>query len=493
MATIHQYIAWCEQRIAALIIEEGFHLGLVRVVQGPLTITYHVRLLRPSSGQLQKLLRLGPTIAAAIQAESVRICQAYGDIHIQIPSPIKKTPQAAELTRSTRGLTACVGVNAIREPVTVNLKQHGAIFWIGPSRRGKTQSMKSTLYTLIRRNGSRLKYVILCHAGKVDNWQAFAPAVGCMGIVTDPNEQQQVLTWTTEELLGQTLGLFTYLIIIDDLLNLLSQAELAGHLGDIASIGAGLGVHLLVGTQEAGSRRGSGGAGVETNITAKVLYKPANAATGARSAGQKGVQLDELTGAKGDALLLTDGYGERIATGWINDRVICQLPAKEHNSGLIAPWRETRSQERLENDAKRPRTGQNGQNGAVLAPLDTQDTLMREESVPERSPLLPLPGNRPPNKKERELLRQLYTKLGSKEKVYPQAWGYKNGKVQRYLTQAIAESPLPDSTDTLSQPTQTPVLDMNTPEGQAVVDHLIARGILPKDTITQVVLHQRRE
>jgi hypothetical protein len=490
VATIHQYIAWCEQRIASLVIKEGFHLGLVRVVQGPLTITYHVRLLRPSSGQLQKLLRLGPTIAAVLQVESVRVCQANGDVHIQIPSPIKHTPQATELTRATQGLTACVGVNALRQPMTVNLKQHGAIFWIGPSRRGKTQSMKSTLYTLIRRNGSRLKYAILCHAGKQDNWQAFSPAVGCMGIVTDPDEQHQVLRWATEELLGKGLGPFTYVVVVDDLLNLLSQAELAGHLGDIASIGAGLGVHLLVGTQEAGSRRGSGGAGVETNITAKILYKPANAATGARSAGQKGVQLDELTGAKGDALLLVDGFGERIATGWIDDRTILQLPAKEDNYRLIAPWRDTRSGAVLQNGMKLPRTGQNG---GVPTPHGTQDALIREGDTPERSPLLPLPGNRPPNPKERELLRQLYAKLGSKEKVYPRAWGYKNGKVQRYLTQAIAESPLPDSTDTLSQPAKTPILDMNTPQGQAVVDHLIAQGLLPKDTISQVVLYQRKE
>src|SRR5690606_1659307 len=125
-----------------------------------------------------------------------------------------------------------------------------------------------------------------------------------------------------------------------------------------------------------------------------------------------------------------------------------------------------------------------GQNGGVLTPQDTLDTLIRGEDAPERSALLPLPGNRPPNPKERELLRQLYANLGSKEKVYPRAWGYKNGKVQQYLTQAIAESPLPDPTERSSPPTKTPMRDMNTPQVQAVVDHLIAQGLLPKNTIS---------
>ena len=48
------------------------------------------------------------------------------------------------------------------------------------------------------------------------------------------------------------------LVVVDDLLNLLERApQVAGPLAEIASMSAGLGVHLLAGTQEAGSKRGT--------------------------------------------------------------------------------------------------------------------------------------------------------------------------------------------------------------------------------------------
>lgn len=48
MGTIRQYMAWAEKRIARLVIHEGLHVGLIKVTQGPLTITFQVRLLQPS-------------------------------------------------------------------------------------------------------------------------------------------------------------------------------------------------------------------------------------------------------------------------------------------------------------------------------------------------------------------------------------------------------------------------------------------------------------
>src|SRR5689334_9080878 len=197
MSTIRQYMAWCEKRMARLIIAEGLHVGLLGVTQGPLTITFRVRLRQPSAGALRKLLGMGPALAAALQVEAVRLVQTSGEVQIELPSPIQRTPQATELARHTRHLTVCVGYNSLRQPVHIDLSQHGAVFWIGPSRRGKTQAMKATLYSLASANGSRLKYVILCHKGKRQQWQAFAQATGCMGIVTDPAEQEQVLAWAS--------------------------------------------------------------------------------------------------------------------------------------------------------------------------------------------------------------------------------------------------------------------------------------------------------
>lgn len=112
--------------------------------------------------------------------------------------------------------------------------------------------MKCALYCLAKQKGSRLKYVILCHERKRNDWQAFVQAIGCMGIVTTPSEHQQVLQWTTMTLLKMHTP-FTFVIIVDDLLNLLTEApDMAGYLAQLASLGAGLGM-LLAGTQEAAS------------------------------------------------------------------------------------------------------------------------------------------------------------------------------------------------------------------------------------------------
>ena len=62
-----------------------------------------------------------------------------------------------------------------------------------------------------------------------------------------------------------------------------------------------------------------------------------------------------------------------------------------------------------------------------------------------------LNSTRPPNAEERALLRELFETLGSKEKVYAAAWGFKNGKVQRWLTSALEESEAFDSLDLASE------------------------------------------
>ena len=198
------------------------------------------------------------------------------------------------------------------------------------------------------------------------DWNAFEGAAGCLGIATAPAEQEQVLTWAAGDLMAGERGGEegqTVVLVIDDLLNLLSRADLADPLAEIASMGAGLGIHLLAGTQEAGSKRGTGGAGVENNATARILYRNSNAAAAARATGQGAAGLQELSGAKGDALLLLDGEPVRIATGLADDRAILQL---EQGAGWLRPWLRS-------SGPQAPATGHNQGEGAqpgVAPPID---------------------------------------------------------------------------------------------------------------------------
>lgn len=528
MGTIRQYIAWTEQRIARLVINEGLHIGLVKVTQGPLTITFQLRLLQPSRTAVNKLLHLGDAIAEAIQAEAVRIARVAGTFAIEIPSPIQRTPSSADLLRHSQGIQVCVGLDSLRRPVHVNLRQHGVLLWVGPSRRGKTQSMKCTLYCLARQKGARLKYVILCHERKREDWQAFAQAVGCMGIVTSPGEHQQVLQWTTMTLLKMHTP-FTIVVIVDDLLNLLSEAPaMADSLAQLASLGAGVGVHLLAGTQEAGSKRGTGGEGVEANASAKILYKATSKARAARNAGQGQVDLAALSAAKGDAVLLVDGVATRIATGYADDRDILHLPTGPQYQ---APWREQSGgiQQRVVHSNGRSGRSTDSSTHTVTVPSVTNGTV----DVLDRTPLPDLPlgsattekgitngtystastekesckrtlPNRAPDVAARAYLRALYQQCGSKNQVLKIAWGGvvnldgKTPKTWKWLQEALIEGEAAQVNEAQCAlendcvvPTDKVHLDLNTSEGRDAVDQLIAQGLLPRDELTKIAYYHQ--
>ena len=334
---IQQFAARCERAIGQTIIAEGLYVRLLRVVQGPLTLTMVLELVRPATrSALQRLLALGPTLATATSTSAVRVQQLAGEVLVELPLPDAawRTPSARELAKHSQGLRVCIGLDAMRRPVCVDLHQHGACFWVGPSRRGKTQSIKSTLYALAQTDA---KYVVLSQ--KRADWSSFEDLAGCIGVVSDPAESLSALTWLAETLrIRAKLGAggHAHIVVVDDLLNLLSvQPGCAAPLAEISSMGAGLGIHLLAGTQEAGSKRGTGGAGVENNATARVLYKSSNASAGARAAGAGGVGLEALSGAKGDALLLLDGDGVRVATAFCDDADVLMLPA---GATTARPW-----------------------------------------------------------------------------------------------------------------------------------------------------------
>lgn len=470
MATVRQYAAWCEKRMAATVVAEGLEVALLGVVQGPLTLTYRVRLMRPTPAALRRLLGMGDALAQALQVAAVRLTQAPGAILIEVPLPAEahRTPTASELARHTQRLKVAVGFDAMRRPVHVDLRQHGALFWIGPSRRGKTQSMKSTLYALARANAQMFRYVILSQ--KRADWRAFEPAAGCMGVVSDPAEALDVLQWAAALLQGRAetgTGGAAFVIVADDLLNLLTaEPDLAAPLAEIASMGAGLGVHLLAGTQEGGSKRGTGGAGVENNATARILYRSSSAAAGARAAGVGGAGLEALSAAKGDALLLVDGESVRVATGIADDREIALLPASMR---VVAPWRSaTGAQPAATDDHQwqpaQPATahpadpaGVGGAVGGALPPVDPVAMVAARIFPIER---------RPPSAAEAAVIRQLAEAGESLNSLCKRVYGGKDGKAFAWVKEALSGSPSGDS--------DGDSIDLVTDEGREAMRALLA-------------------
>ncbi len=550
MSNLREYATQVEEVIAGIITGEGLSAGLLAMKQGPLTLTYKIRIYPGTNdpttktkpitlaAALRKALTLGPALSQALGVESVRVTEGTGALLIEVPSPIKRTPSAATLAEHTQGLRVCVGLDQYRNPVRVNLESHGAIYWIGPSRRGKTSSLKSSLYALAKGNGARsLRYVILSR--KRGDWAAFEGSQGCMGVVSDPGEAMQVLEWAARDLLqlrGETGAKTPAVIIVaDDLLNLLGAAEagMADSLAEIASQGAGLGVHLLAGTQDAGSKASSGGQAVEANVTCRIIYRAATATGAARAAGQGNTGLEDLSSAKGDALLFADGQSVRIATGLPDDKAIAALPKA---LGLMAPWKLADLPEAggatgatSRNRAQPATTGRNqpqpattthnrltappfdfvktlcvdidgeGEAGAVAGGCEAEGVVVPVVDDPvavaldqEAASLFPV-ERRPLDQAEVAVVVALNAGGVSKNKIIETVYGHKDGKTNAWINQALLGEWVEKKSDIFANypEEEQVVLDMSSPDGVAFWNELIDKNLVkvpkldPKDFYTQ--------
>lgn len=440
---------WCEERMKHLVIQEKLHVAMVKAIQGPLTITYQLRMTQHSQSALRKLLGLGSVIAQALQVDGVRVTSAMGHILVEIPSPIKMTPNAIYLSQFSSGLNnVAIGLDQWRQPITVNLADHGAVYWIGPSRRGKTQSMKSTLYGTIQANPG-IRFVIFVIPRKYEEMAAFGRVDGCLGIVSKPHEVDAAMKFLVAQL--HTESSDEVIVLIDDLINLQrTVGDLSGELDQIASAGAGLGMHLLVGTQGAGSKSRSGGDAVEQNLTARILYKPSSARVGSVNAGAKNadVGLLELSNQKGDAIFLENGYSTRIATAYCEDRDIMRLPSanqslSQSSHSTVTPSVSEKSQlsqlSQSSHSLSHPHTAR--ETMTPVTKRDQRDARLRDEILATLPNCFPITPARSLVSEEAEAVRSLYeTGLFSPSLIADQVYGSRNSKRVAWINQALEET-----------------------------------------------------
>lgn len=442
-----QYRRWCVQTIGNIIITEKLSVGLSRTFTGPLTITFVMKLLQPNKADLDKLLSLSSVFAQALQLDSVRLANSGNGILMEIPSPITNTPNATDLTHHCKGPNLCIAIDTFNQPVFVSLKQHGAIGWIGPSRRGKTQSIKSCLYNLVATNPNKIRFVIF--AQKFKDWAAFADVAGCEGVYNTADDIETVFQSIDEELNKHASNgqVCPTLVVCDDLVNLLNLVpSITEKLENLASMGAGVGFHLLFGTQMAGSKKGSGGMGVESNLTARILYKPASNATGARNAGTKNTQLDMLSENKGDALAVIDGVTTRIATSFIDDETINLLPKSQKVNAVQSG---TVNKSILVHTDDRTSVVPENSSGTTSVLVQKEPTLNNQYDQKnwlrgDGTERYKLKGT-PPTLLEKKYLRKLFKETQSKNAVLKIAYGGvvndsgKTPKTLKWLNEALAE------------------------------------------------------
>jgi len=459
---VHKFASWATGRIGKLIVASKLKATLHGMKVGPVTITFRLTLDDLNKTSMDRLLAMGKTIATACNAEAARVTRTGGfiDIELALPQEYAQTPPAQWLASRSEGMNICVGVDATCLPVYINLADHGAVLWVGPSRSGKTQSLKSVLYSVIKGQDPHDPMAFVILSQKIKDWQPFEKIHGCLGVISDAEQAMQVAQWAADEVdgrarsAGRNAGRFV--IVADDLLNLLSRApKMGGPLGDIASMGAGLGIHLLIGTQDAGSNKTTGSSVVEANATARVLYRTATSTKAATSSGQAQSGLAELSGVKGDALVSVDGKMIRTATGYMVDTWLVSLGIASRTGYGVRPWEpETPAlsdnhRNQLQLVDRHP--GQNGadvgQNGGrngqqpVVQPVVTSGGGPRAVAGKVAQPMWPIKPARPLTDAETvEVQRLREDEHLSLNKLQMLAYGYRDGRTRGYMLEALGLS-----------------------------------------------------
>ena len=514
---LRQWIARAEKSLAKLVEVEGLHLELLRVEQGPMTITFVTRLQRPGRAALQKLLSLDKSIGQALRAANVRIVDTPEGVLIQIPSPLPWTPPGEKLADHSQGLRVALGIDETRKIAYLDLDKPDTshLLLLGPSGRGKSQALRSILYSLAKQNSYKQALFIIL-AKKSQDWRSFVPSANCGGLITKPEEQEAVIKWllrlqdTRAELGRKSPHIF---LVIDDLRNVSSSANITAGLGELASMGRGVGIHLLLSTQKDG-KQGGLSEGIEENLAARLVYGASTAAAGARYAGQGGLRVEKVGVAPGDCLLILHSEARRLASGYVSDTSIALLPAGE----LPAPWRKSEQPKTAKNRPEQERTGENspeqasgllpapssvagantnGRGGTPeQAPEQAKQNSLQElfspamslEEIRERS--LRLDAIEPPTEEQKQTIRELFQWLGSYSKTVWASYGHYNGKVRGYVVDTIEEAERTTEKPAKQQNGKTgsqellrllddqQQIDLNTEEGRELLARLDKGGYL---------------
>ncbi|HEY64248.1 MAG TPA: DNA translocase FtsK [Caldilineae bacterium] len=288
----------------------------------------------------EKVERLSGALAIAAGAESCRVARDRGRLLIEIPKP----PEQRRPLRAGR-------LDVLDPPapmaVALGIATGGRVVWLdladertchviigGTTGSGKTMALHWLLYRLLRQNSARdLRLLALDpKRGELDMF-AHVPHL-LHRVVTHPVEAARVLAWLTTELDRRAeSGRHTprLMVVIEEVADLLAvNRDLAAPIARVAQIGRGLGVHLVVTTQQPGAK--SLGDAV-ANFPARLLGRVASATLTYGAAGRAKTMADQLLG-RGDFLLLTAGTVTRLQVPLMSGREYGRLPRVEQVATL---------------------------------------------------------------------------------------------------------------------------------------------------------------
>lgn len=401
--------------IGRVLVNAGISAILVRAKQGPMTLTFAIRLVDPTRTQLTLVEGFGPLLGQHIGVGPVRVSIGTGQIIIEFPSPVPMTPSAFMLAEKGQGRNIAIGFDHWADPVYWNIARYKNLLVIGPPLAGKSSAMRSILYQIVRDSRGKVEYIII--AERAITWGVFKEIAGCVAVYLTAEAGAKALLDLTRQMeekagLGEVFSP-ALVIILDDLMSLLqAEKDIAKAITRLATAGGQIGVHLIMGTQSAGSIEATGGMAIEDSFMARLVYRTQNAGAAYRATGASNQGVEELTTVAGDALFIAGHERVRVATGYVtSDHILSDLPGRGEIITSVPLL---------------------SGNTAVLTTSDTAN--IQTVSLPRIKPA------RMPNAEETaQILAYLAINKVSQNKLLISLYNGKNGGYRIYLAQALGQ------------------------------------------------------
>jgi DNA segregation ATPase FtsK/SpoIIIE-like protein len=248
---------------------------------------------------------------AGVDAASIHQTRFGLVVVLAKPPDLRRVLTAGELLRSVVAskkplgrLAVPVGLSILGEPVLLDLADpvspHAAI--LGATGSGKSELARWLLWWLSLRNGPAVRLVT--YSPKPD----YADLLGCASMahppLQSPSEAMRLLAWLVGELdrrmaAGESEP--QIVAMFDEVPTLLAMAPGAdGMLDRIASAGRAVGIHLLLGTQQAAKEAGSS---AMANMPARLVGRVSSGTLAYVTSGKSGTDADKLLG-RGDFYLV---------------------------------------------------------------------------------------------------------------------------------------------------------------------------------------------
>lgn len=316
-----------QRGLKTVFLREEISARVLRIKQGPMTITFQLALAEASRKQLNAIKNLNEVIEHATAEGPVRVQSLPGMILIEFPSPVPYSPSAHVLAKHAQGSTLIMGMDQFDQPVPFHFARNPNVAFIGPPMHGKTSAMRALLYQAIK---GGVEYIII--AERMVSWQVFTRLQGCIAVIGTADQGEKTLIdleHQMQEHANQATKFTPRLIVVlDDLISLLdAKPSLAGSIKRLASAGGQVGLFFLMGTQSAGSREGMGGMLVEHLFTTRVVYRMPGNQAAYLATGQGATDIASLSDLPGDAVFFVGSNRTRLATAFVDDEeLLDELP-----------------------------------------------------------------------------------------------------------------------------------------------------------------------